>query len=362
MAAQARGRVKVLHVCSGYAQQTLYNDLVSMLDEKFGVEQFVYVPVRTRQELDRHRNRSLKKTEFRYSHILRKYHRVLFGRKIATVRQDLLSAVEPSAFDVAHAHFLFSDGAVALKLRQQHGLRYLVAVRNTDINFFMKYRPDLLPLGREILRHAEAVVFLNPVYRDRLLDRMPAELREPLAGKCHVIPNGIDTQWLHDGSPRKTYDGERLRLLFVGGFTKNKNVPTTLRAAEMIASEAEVQLTLVGAGGDGEQEVDDLLATGRYPWATRTGRIDDRERLMRAYRDHDLFVMPSHRETFGLTYVEALSQGLPVVHSVGQGVDGYFPPGTVAEAADPGDAGSVASAISALAARLPAIRDRKSVV
>ena len=39
--------------------------------------------------------------------------------------------------------------------------------------------------------------------------------------------------------------------------------------------------------------------------------------------------MPSITETFGLTYVEAMSQGLPVIYSKGQGFDGRFKEGHI---------------------------------
>jgi glycosyltransferase involved in cell wall biosynthesis len=34
--------------------------------------------------------------------------------------------------------------------------------------------------------------------------------------------------------------------------------------------------------------------------------------------------MPSYRETFGLVYIEALSQGIPVIVGKNEGIDGIF--------------------------------------
>jgi len=39
--------------------------------------------------------------------------------------------------------------------------------------------------------------------------------------------------------------------------------------------------------------------------------------------------MPSKTETFGMAYIEAMSRGLPVIYSKGQGIDGFFPDGFV---------------------------------
>ena len=38
------------------------------------------------------------------------------------------------------------------------------------------------------------------------------------------------------------------------------------------------------------------------------------------YRENDIYVMPSIIETFGLVYAEAMSQGLPVIYTRGQGL------------------------------------------
>ena len=54
------------------------------------------------------------------------------------------------------------------------------------------------------------------------------------------------------------------------------------------------------------------------------GKIYDKDRLSEVMRSCALFAMTSIHETFGLVYVEALSQNLPVVYTKGQGIDGFF--------------------------------------
>ena len=51
--------------------------------------------------------------------------------------------------------------------------------------------------------------------------------------------------------------------------------------------------------------------------------------LLDAYRQSDVFIMLSHRETFGLVYAEAMSQGLPVIYTKNQGFDGQFDEGLI---------------------------------
>ena len=46
--------------------------------------------------------------------------------------------------------------------------------------------------------------------------------------------------------------------------------------------------------------------------------------LAKVMRQCAVFAMPSIYETFGLVYLEALSQNLPVIYTRGQGIDGLF--------------------------------------
>jgi len=348
--------VNVLHICSDYAKQRIYLELVANLS-RAGVSQSVYVPVRSEQELGKNSDPGLHNVSYYYSHILRPMHRLLFRRKIDTVTRNLLQSVDPALFSLVHAHFLFSDGAVALRLNECYLLPYVVAVRNTDLNAFMRLRPDLRAWCWRIVAAARHVIFPTPAYIEQLARYATSSVAQMLRQKARIVPNGLGDYWLeHAGREPRAGSGATLRLLYVGDFSKNKNLLTTIHAAASIARSRAVTLTLVGGGGDGEAEVLSLLESRRYPFLTHRGRIADREQLRQIYQEHDIFVMPSLRETFGVVYLEALSQGTPVIFTRAQGVDGYFPPGTVGEAVDPLDVSSVERGILALAGRLDSIR------
>jgi glycosyltransferase involved in cell wall biosynthesis len=349
--------LKVLHLCSDYAKQHVYRELVAHLDVR-DVEQFVYVPVRSVGEIGVNRDDGLRRTTYRFSHVLRLWHRLLFRTKIDAVARDLVAHTDPSRFDLVHAHFLYSDGAVALKLRERFGVPYVVAVRNTDVNVFMRYRPDLARTCWRIVAGAANVVFITPAYLDVMLSRAPLALRAELKRKARIVPNGVAPFWIENAPPERpaARDGDTLKLLYVGDFSRNKNVLTTIRVAARLCEERPTTLTLVGGGGDGEREVDALLATGRHPFVERQPRVADRVALANIFRSHDIFVMPSFSETFGVVYLEALSQGLPIVYTRRQGVDGYFATGTIGAAVDPHDVDALRGAVLDLAARLPGAR------
>ena len=58
-------------------------------------------------------------------------------------------------------------------------------------------------------------------------------------------------------------------------------------------------------------------------YMTYYGEITDKKTLKNLYRENDMFVMPSKNETFGLVYIEALLQGLPILYAKNEGIEGF---------------------------------------
>ena len=70
-----------------------------------------------------------------------------------------------------HAYTLFTDGNVARTLSKKYGVPYVVAIRDTDVNDFFRYRPYLIKLGSQIMKDASAVFFLSESYKRIVLEK-----------------------------------------------------------------------------------------------------------------------------------------------------------------------------------------------
>ena len=324
--------MKVLHIASYFSGSRLYVNLISHI-EALGIEQIVYSPVRTENEA-RYNPDSIQGVPKSIRHVLKPYHRIFYRRKIQIVYQDLSGQIDLSGIGLIHAHTLYSDGGVALRLRKKHQIPYLVAVRNTDLNLFAKFRPDLLRMRNRILENARRIVVLSPAYADRLERLIGHKRSGRIMPKVTVVPNGIDAQWF-DAPARVPTASYPKRLLYVGKFTRDKNVLRLIEATATLAKQIPLRLTIVGGTGAQENAVLHKIRSGRYPFLTYVGPIDDSDELRQLYREHDIYVMPSKHESFGLTYIEALSQGLPILYSRREGVDGYFADTSVGQAANP---------------------------
>ena len=248
--------------------------------------------------------------------------KIFFKRKINKLYKDFISCRVLLKADLIHAHFLYSDGALALKIKKKLNIKYIVAVRNTDINYFFKLRPDLYFLMLEILQEAEKVIFLNHGYKFRLLKLLSKKNRDSFKKKFEVIPNGINDDWLMP-TQMVSEHSDKIKLIYVGDFTKNKNVPILIDAVSNLSSMGfDVSLKLAGGGGNQHNAVINKLKK-HSNLCEFLGRMNITD-LKKLYRNSDILVVPSKYETFGMVYIEALSQGCQVIFKEGEAISGYL--------------------------------------
>lgn len=253
--------------------------------------------------------------------------RVLFFRKInkcfraLNARKDIVDDI-----NCIHAHTLFSDGAVAYRLWKAYGIPYIVSIRNTDINTFYRLKPYLRPYADRILDNASFIVCLSPAYKVQILSKVSSKIRKAVEKKTVIVPNGIHQFWFDNICDNRTFNKNgTIRLVTAGQVSKNKNQVAIASVCEaLICKGYTVEYHIAG-------KIEDYAYFALLkdkPFVKYHGALC-KEDLCALYRQCDIFVLASRYETFGLVYAEAMTQGLPIIYTQGQGFDGQFPDGTV---------------------------------
>ena len=155
-----------------------------------------------------------------------------------------------------------------------------------------------------ISRHAANIAVSQPV--------IDAHARY-LDAEWEIIPNGVDTTFFHpsDRAPEEAF-GDGPRLLFVGRFDPRNALETVIRALPaVLARYPGASLTVAGDGP----------LRGRYERLARPlgdrvsfiGRVNgDRPQV---YGSSDVYLCPAVMASFGITLLEAMACGRPLIVS-----------------------------------------------
>lgn len=138
--------------------------------------------------------------------------------------------------------------------------------------------------------------------------------------KIHVIPNGVDMNIFKSDIKRS----DSCTVLFVGSLTKRKGIKYLLMA---IAEIKDARLIIVGDGPERDNLIrlaENLRIKDRVTFA---GSVSH-EKLPTYYSHASVFVLPSIREAFPLSILEAMACNLPVIATNTSGMpevvkDGY---------------------------------------
>lgn len=357
--------MNVLHISNSYGGTEVYTNLYKSIDGA-NLVQTVFVPLNANNH-DRVGNKliSFKNKDSRiiYSTKLKSYHKFFYGLKIRAVVSEIRKTVDLSKVDIVHAGMLCFDGAIALELSKKYGIPYIVTVRNTDVNTYYKMLPWRHAYFTQILLHARKIVFISPKYKELFVStHVPDSVKGIIEGKIEVIPNGVNQDFLNNINHEVHDISRKTKIIYVAAFNRGKGLIETIQAIDAIRKEGrDVELNAIGKGlpnrPQDETYVSEVerVANGK-DWVKLSPFMRTKE-VIEAMRASDIFVMVSSPETFGLVYVEALSQGLPIVYARNEGFDGFFPDGFVGYSAMAANVSDIQNKLRELIENYPQVRE-----
>ena len=134
-------------------------------------------------------------------------------------------------------------------------------------------------------------------------------LLEQMTGRhCALMPRGVDTAEFSPQFRGRNPQDNAFVLGYCGRFSVEKNLALLVRVGQQLIEQGITGFRFLMVG-HGKQE---SWLREHLPNAEFSGVLRGRE-LAKAYADMDLFLFPSHTDTFGIVVLEALASGVPAI-------------------------------------------------
>ena len=149
------------------------------------------------------------------------------------------------------------------------------------------------------------------------------------------LPTNKNGFVIYSGIPEACIKGPRqidiehkiLRFITVSNFIKRKNIDLIIKAIyELVKSDNNIMLTIIGDGKE-RRHLERLVE--KYKLERNISFLGHlkREEVFLKLDTHDVFILPSVDETFGMVYLEAMARNCIPIGTINQGIDGIIKDG-----------------------------------
>jgi glycogen(starch) synthase len=223
-------------------------------------------------------------------------------------------------FDAIHAHDWMTFPA-GMAIAARSGRPLIVQVHATEFDRSGEYvNPLVYDIERQGMHTATSVIAVS-----NLTKRIIVERYGVTPDKVQVVHNGIELE--HPVVPRAVH--KEKTVLFLGRITRQKGPEFFVNAASRVLEKLDnVKFIIAGWGDMAPQVIEQVAAMGLGQKVRFTGFLRGQE-VEHAYRMADVYVMPSVSEPFGLTALEAIQHGVPVILSMTSGAAEVLPRGSL---------------------------------
>lgn len=229
------------------------------------------------------------------------------------ITSTILTLHRNEGLDILHAHYALPHAvsgylarSAAIADRGRRAPKLVTTLHGTDITL-VGNDPSYAPLTQFVIEQSDAVTAVSENLARRTRENFCREPLRPCA--IEVVPNGVDTDLFHP-SAGEGRESNAPSAIHLSNFRAVKRVPWLIEAFARATSGTNATLTLVGDGPDHAACRTKARALGI---ADRVVFLGERDALPELLAPADVFLLSSSDESFGLSALEAMSCGTPVV-------------------------------------------------
>ena len=264
-------------------------------------------------------------------------------KALAKLKKDIAqfrASENPFESIIIHAHGPRAGYFCRLAVRPGERFVYTEHLWNEDFQLKNRLNSLLQLWGlKSIYRKANLVIAVSNSVKKFLNKKIIGD-----KDKVVVIPNAVE---ISADEPKiihgPSHDKAGLLIGTIGALNRQKGQIYLIRAMQLIVqSLPKSKLEIIGEGPDKEVLEAEIKRLGLEAKIQLLGR---REKVEKIINDWDLFILPSLSETFGLSLLEAMEAGIPLVATSVGGVPEIVKNGQTGVLVPPADSEQLAKAI-----------------
>lgn len=231
----------------------------------------------------------------------------------------LVDVVKANKIDVLHVHYAIPHAYAAYmakKMLLDSGIQIpiVTTLHGTDITLVGSH-PFYKPAVTFSINHSDRVTAVSESLKQdtlRLFD---------IKKNINVIPNFIDTEKIKlKGKPCERSllaEKEEKILTHISNFRPLKRIMDVISIFEGVQLKIKSKLMMVGEGPEKKRAIQYVNEKGLEEQVLFLGNSNEIDKIL-CYSD--LFLLPSEKESFGLSALEAMAHGVPIISSDAGGI------------------------------------------
>jgi glycosyltransferase involved in cell wall biosynthesis len=215
-------------------------------------------------------------------------------------------------FEVIHAHTAIPVGFSSMLLSNKYKIPFVVTIHGQDFQYTIKKNSACRNNVKKVLEKANKIITVSNKLKNIIEDKK-------ILDKTVVINNGINPEE-YINNENVELKGDKI-ILSVSSLIKTKGIDLNIRAMDILIKKYPyIKYYIIG---DGEEDrnlkklVNELSLEENVVFL---GKLPHSE-VIKYMPKCDIFSLPSWQEGFGIVYIEAMTNGVPVIGVKGQGIE-----------------------------------------